>query len=202
MSESPGEPDPKTAVTVGRVLAPHGLRGEVKVESLTDFPERFAPGNRLWLRGHPATVEASRWQGRTLLLKLDGVDDRETAEGLRGADLQAPAPTALEEGRYYQHEIIGLTVRDSHGAELGRVEEIISTGSNDVYVVRGRRGELLLPAIEDVVVAVDLARGQIVVELMEGLDFTPVKRAPGSSRPRTSRRAGGGGSGGQGATPV
>ena len=199
MTESPGEPDPKTAVTVGRVLAPHGIRGEVKVESLTDFPERFAPGSRLWLRGRPATVEAGRWQGRTLFLKLEGVDDRETAESLRGADLQAPAPTALEEGRYYQHEIIGLEVRDKHGAELGRVAEIISTGSNDVYVVRGRRGELLLPAIEDVVVAVDLARGQIVVELMEGLDYTPVKRAPAS---RASRRAGGNEPGGQGATPV
>ena len=199
MSESPGELDPRTAVSVGRVRAPHGIRGEVKVESLTDFPERFAPGSRLWLRGRPATIEASRWQSRTLFLKLEGVDDRETAESLRGADLQAPAPTALEEGRYYQHEIIGLEVRDKHGAELGRVAEIISTGSNDVYVVRGRRGELLLPAIEDVVVAVDLARGQIVVELMEGLDYTPVKRAPAS---RASRRAGGNEPGGQGATPV
>ncbi len=186
MTEPLPEFDPETALAVGRVIALHGVHGEIKVEPLTDFAERFDPGRRVWVDGAPLTIVASRRQGKRVLLSLDGVDSRERAEALRGAELQAPPERRdLGEDRYYRHDVIGLSVVDADGEALGRVADILTTGANDVYVVRGERGEILLPAIDDVVKAVDLARGRIVVELMAGLEFErPKPRRPAIFRKR------------------
>jgi 16S rRNA processing protein RimM len=177
-----GELDPRTAVTVGRVLTAQGVQGEIKVEPLTDFPERFKPGARVWLRGEPVRVRASRWRGRYVYLRLEGIDDRGAAEGLRDVELMAPQAMALPDADvFYQHDIVGLKVETEAGEALGRVESIFSTGANDVYVVRGEQGELLLPAIEDVVKRIDLVAGRLIVELLPGLEFRqagPAKRAP------------------------
>jgi 16S rRNA processing protein RimM len=176
------ELNPATAVTVGRVLSAHGVRGEVKVQPLSDFPARFASGARLWLRGAPVRIERSRWQGRNLILKLDGVDDRNAAEALHDAELMVPEAAPLDEDVFYQHDIIGMTARDLEGNELGRVTDIFSTGSTDVYVIEGERGQLLLPALDDVVLKIDVPGKTMTVELMEGLDFQ------GKSAPKTPRR--------------
>ena len=164
-------------MTVGRVLAPHGIRGELKVQPLTDFPERFDAGSRLWLNGQQWVVERGRWAGRGgVILKLRGLDTRNDAETLRDAELTVPEATELkEEGVYYLHDIIGLPVFDAAGEALGKLADVFSTGSTDVYVVRGDRGELLLPALEDVVTNVDVAGGRIVVDVPEGLEW--VKRS-------------------------
>jgi len=191
-SRSPEPPafDPQSAVCVGRIGAPHGLRGEVNVEPLTDFPERFDSGSRLWLDGAPRLVQGSRWRGRQVLLKLEGVDSRTEAEALRGKELMAPQAQPLAAGRYYLHDVLGLRVEDEAGALLGRIEDVLSTGANDVYVVRGERGELLLPAIEDVVREVDVAGGRIVVALLPGLEFTKAAAHKRSRRaPRTKSSA-------------
>jgi 16S rRNA processing protein RimM len=143
----------------------------LKVEPLTDFSERFAPGRALWAAGIRREVEQSRRRGKQVLLKLSGIDSAEDAEALRGTLLQIPEselPT-LGEGRYYRFQILGMTVRDMNGHELGTVVDIMHTGSNDVYVVHGPRGELLLPAIDDVVKEVDVQRRRMAVELMDGL---------------------------------
>lgn len=159
-------------VTIGRVLAPHGIRGELKVEPLTDFPERFERGSRFWLAGIERTVERGRWQARSVILKLAGIDNRDDAEKLRDEALTVPAIANLtDEGAYYIHDIIGLRVEDSGGDTLGVVKEVLTTGANDVYVVHGDRGELLLPALDDVVTKIDVAGGTMSVDVPEGLEF-------------------------------
>ena len=183
MTETSPELDPATAVTVGRIAAARGLRGELRIEPLTDFPERFAPGARLWLDGGWRCVESSRFQGRSVYLKLEGIDDRTAAERLRGHELQLPRAQPLDaDDVFYQHDIVGLRVETAERELLGKVESIFSTGANDVYVVRGERGELLLPAVEDVIKQVDINGGRVVVELLPGLEFTKTPAKPVSRR--------------------
>jgi len=158
-------------VAVGRILGPWGLRGDLKVEPLTDFPQRFAAGGRLFLTGVAYAVERCRWQQGRALLKLAGIDTATAAQALRHRLLEVPEDELrpLGEGEFYHFQILGLEVRTTTGEVLGRVEQIISTGSNDVFVVRGRRGEVLIPAVDDVVKSVDPAAGCIEVEAVEGL---------------------------------
>jgi 16S rRNA processing protein RimM len=156
---------------VGRIVGPWGLHGDLKVESLTDFPQRFAAGGRVCLGGVAYVIERCRWQRGHALLKLAGIDSATAAEALRHRRLEVPEDELhpLGEGEYYHFQILGLEVRTTTGEVLGRVEQIISTGSNDVYVVRGPRGEVLVPAVDDVVKSVDPAAGRIEVEAVEGL---------------------------------
>ena len=158
-------------VAVGRIVGPWGLHGDLKVESLTDFPQRFAAGGRVCLGGVAYVIERCRWQRGHALLKLAGIDSTTAAEALRHRRLEVPEDELhpLGEGEYYHFQILGLEVRTTTGEVLGRVEQIISTGSNDVYVVRGPRGEVLVPAVDDVVKSVDPAAGRIEVEAVEGL---------------------------------
>jgi 16S rRNA processing protein RimM len=174
---------PDEPIVVGRVTTAHGIKGELKVEVLTDFPERFERGSNLWLKGIERTIEQARPQGRGIILKLRGVDTRNDAEALRGEVLTVPELADLDdEGAYYIHDLIGLRVEDTTGAELGKLFEVISTGATDVYVIRGPRGELLLPALDDVVTDIDLKKGRIQVEVPEGLDFQKPSPAPGTRR--------------------
>ena len=160
-------------LVVGRIVAPWGVRGEVKVTLETDFPERFEQLERVYL-GEKATsfvLERSRLHKGHALLKLGGCDDRDAAEKLRGQLVQIPIEEAmpLGEDEYYVYQIVGLDVWTTEGEHLGRVSEVLFTGANDVYVVRGEKGEILIPAVEDVVLEIDLAGGRLTVELMEGL---------------------------------
>ncbi len=171
-------PEPRY-LAIGQVVGVHGVRGEVKVEILTEDPHRFGRLQRVFVG--PDGEEPSPWplegyrlhQGRALL-KLQGCDDRNTAEMLRGLLIQVPLEEAilLEEGEYYEHQILGLEVWTEAGEFLGQVVEILYTGANDVYVVRGpgpADDEILLPAIADVIHQVDLEAGRLVVELLNGL---------------------------------
>ena len=152
-------------------MGPQGTKGELKVEPTTDFPQRFAPGEQLWVQGRPLTVESSRRHRGHVILKLAAIDTIAEAEKLRGQPLEVPLSNAqtLPQGQYYVYQIVGLEVWTTAGEELGQVAEVAPTGSNDVYVVRGPRGELLIPAIEDVVKEIDLERGRITIEAIEGL---------------------------------
>lgn len=158
-------------VAIGRVLAPRGLHGEVKVMPLTDREEHFAPGRTVWMEGSRCQVEEARRHRGHLYLKLLDVDSPEAAAALRGRLLSLPEEElgSLPDGEYYRFQILGMDVYDAEGAHLGRIAEVLTTGGNDVYVVRGERGELLLPAIDDVVKAVDVDARRMVVELMEGM---------------------------------
>lgn len=158
---------------VGRVLRPHGIRGELRVEILTDYPERLPLHRVLYLGTEPTPhrVEHVRFHKGGALIKLAGCDDRTTAEKLRGQWVQIPfeAAVPLEEGEYYYFQLVGVEVFTSQGELLGTVAEVVDTGANDVYVVRGPRGEVLIPAIEEVVRELDLEARRMVVEVLPGL---------------------------------
>jgi 16S rRNA processing protein RimM len=164
-------------LAIGRVAGAHGILGELKVDILTDEPTRFARLNEVYVgreQEEPQLRQLAgfRFHHRRVLLRLQGCDDRTTAEGLRGAYIQVPIEEALalQDGEYYEHQIVGLAVWTTAGERLGEVVEILYTGANDVYVVKepGRR-EVLLPAIADVVIEVDLEAGRLVVQVPEGL---------------------------------
>jgi 16S rRNA processing protein RimM len=159
---------------VAQVLAPHGIRGELKCRIVTDFPkQRFKRGNTVLLDGAERVVQAARIQGQVVLLRLEDITDRTIAEQFRGKDVLIPADQAvkLPKGEFYWHEVIGLEVIDATTRiVLGRVSDILETGANDVYVVKTPGGrELLIPAIKDVVKDIDPALGHIVVEPLPGM---------------------------------
>ncbi|WP_242361308.1 ribosome maturation factor RimM [Limosilactobacillus antri] len=163
---------------VGKIVNTHGIRGEVRVLPTTDFvKERFAPQQKLYLQeaGDPLelTVEGARQHKGFILVKFAGYDNINVVEGFRGHELMVSAADQqpLADGQYYYHQIIGLTVKTVAGEELGRIKEILAPGANDVWVVeRPGKADLLLPVIDDVVKQVDLDNGQVLVELMEGLE--------------------------------
>ena len=146
------------------MLGAKGLAGAVRIESLTDHPERLAVGEALWLEdeAEPRRILESGWGGRVPVLRLEGVPDRAAAERLAGRYLEAP-PSPLPPDAYYWHQLIGLTVADEAGAELGEVVEVFRAGENEVYRVEGPGGELLVPALRDVVRSIDLDARRMVV---------------------------------------
>jgi 16S rRNA processing protein RimM len=160
-------------LVIGRILGPQGTSGAVRAQVLTDYPARFESlpivhvGDSL----RPYNVQSAKLEGDTVVLKLAGIDDSTTAVALRNQDLQVPVDQAVElpQGHYFWHQIIGLEIWTDTGQQLGRVSEVLRTGSNDVYVVRSGLKELLIPAIEDVVLNIDLPGRRIVVHLLPGL---------------------------------
>lgn len=169
----------ETYYNVGKIVNTHGIRGEVKVLSVTDFPEqRFAPKSRLSVvqngQRQTLTVTHYRHQKTFELLTFKEITDLTMAETFKGLTLQVAAvaqqPLAPGEG-YYYHDIIGLTVIDQATSKnLGTVKEILSPGANDVWVVqRPQQADWLLPYIPSVVLKVDLAAQQVLIDLPEGL---------------------------------
>lgn len=157
---------------VGRIVGAWGVRGEVKVESFTDFPSRFNKEAVLFLDERPVRVLASRKRKSGFVLSLESVQGRDAAEAVRGSELTVPATElhSLPDGSFYYFQIIGLEVWTDDSELLGTVKEIITTGANDAYVVVDEGGrQVLVPAVEDVVREVDVAGGRIVVNLPEGL---------------------------------
>lgn len=159
-------------ILIGQIVAPRGVRGELKVE-LAAAPEEFLAVERVYVGAEraPYVVEQVRLFRGQALLRLQGIGDRNAAETLRGASLYLAREDALPlaEGEYYYEQILGLQVYTVEGEHLGQVVEIIATGANDVYVVQGPDGEVLLPAIRQVILRVDLEAGTMQVQLLEGL---------------------------------
>lgn len=158
---------------VGQVRAPHGVRGEVRVQILTDFPERFRQGADVWIGPEPRryVIQKARFHEGDVLIKLVGLDDRNAVESLRGAEVSVPVEQAmpLPEGTFYVHQIIGLDVWTEEGERLGKITEVLSLPANDIYVVNAAQDEIWLPAIADVVLDIDLERRRMTVHLMPGL---------------------------------
>ena len=160
-------------LTIGTILGAWGLNGEMKVRIETDFPSRFQGLGHVYLgREHTLyEVEGFRPYRGMGLLKLKGIDAPESIGELRLAEVQIPASAAvlLPKGQFYVHQIEGLEVRTESGELLGTVAEVLLTGANAVLVVRGPRGEVLIPKIEGVVQRIDLDAGCITVRLLPGL---------------------------------
>ncbi len=167
---SPTSSQPQTAI-VGVVVGSWGNRGEVRVQPHTDNPRRFTKGDRLMAAGRALLSEGRRLHKGMPLVKFQGIDSREDAELLTGVELEVPVEQVppLPDGTYYHFQILDMEVWTSGGELLGIVEDILSTGSNDVYVVRTGDGEVLVPAIEDVVLQVDVDGGRLKVDLPDGL---------------------------------
>ncbi|MDR7533924.1 MAG: ribosome maturation factor RimM [Armatimonadota bacterium] len=169
-------PAPPAWIVVGRIVRPHGVRGEVRVRPETDFPERLAGRRRVHLRREgalsPVEITGVRPHGAALLVTLRGVDSLEAAERLRGAELVVARRTLprLGPNEFYLFEIIGLRARTEDGRLLGVVAEVVRGPAHDVYVVRGEAGEVLVPALREVVRQVDRAAGELVVRLPAGLE--------------------------------
>ncbi len=163
---------PPAYLIVARIVAPFGIKGEVKADILTEFPDRLANRDKVFLGredDEPRTylLRGVRFHLGQLLLTLAGVEDRTTAEALRGLLVQIPASEAVPPppGSSYVHQIVGLEVWGLDGVLWGKVAGIMTTGSNDVYIVEGERGEFLVPAVPDFVRQVDLDQGRMTVDM-------------------------------------
>lgn len=165
-------------VKIGKIIAPHGIRGEFRVLPLTDFPERFKTLTDAFLGdGRPVIVESARPHKQFFLLKLKGVDTPEAVAALRGMTLEVDraAVAPLPPGHYYVFDLVGLQVFDEQGDLLGIIADVLATGSNDVYVVEqkhpvnSKQQQLLIPALKSVVLEINIADKKMVVRLPEGL---------------------------------
>ena len=168
--------DPEDAVpfiAVGRITRAHGVRGEVAVLPLSEVESRFEPGSRLTVEGldRAVTVSSVRPHHHRLLVSFEGVTDRTTAEGLSGRYLLISSSEAgiLPEGQFWPHQLVGCEVVTEEGRSLGRVREVMHTVANDVWAADGPDGEVLVPALKDLVQEVDLPGRRVVVRDVPGL---------------------------------
>jgi 16S rRNA processing protein RimM len=169
---------PVEALVIGALVGPFGVRGEVKLRPLTEFPDRIPALKRLRLRmpdgeEQQLQVLGGRWHKEMYLVRLEGIDTMDDAETLRGAavlvDLAEAAP--LPEGRYFEHQILGLKVVTPSGEELGTIRQIIPGASNDVYVA----GRWMIPATHDAVLRLAPEEGLLVVRSKEYLEGEEVR---------------------------
>lgn len=152
-------------IRVGQVVGAYGVDGAVKVMPLTDFEDRFSPGAKVSLEGADHEVEWSRPGHPGLVVKFRGIDNRTMADLFRGRYLEIPDTDArpLAEGKFYHHQVVGLTVLTNSGQKLGVIAEILERPANDVWVSRDGTVEHLIPATRDAVVEVDVNAGRVVV---------------------------------------
>jgi 16S rRNA processing protein RimM len=170
--ESKGAADEVFDLAVGEVSRPLGLTGDVKIEPLTDFPDRFLQlvGCTVRLkhrsgRTEMAAVKGCRLRGRGAVVSFEGYGSREAADALRGALVMIPESSAapLPEGHYYWHQILGLRAITVSGEDLGKIENILRTPAHDVYVAQ----KAMIPAVKEIVREIDLAAGRMIVDLPE-----------------------------------
>lgn len=160
-------------IAIGRFASAHGIKGEIKLVTLTEFPERFQKGKSFKVRLSPNeireyTIENSRAVGPNFTLKLSGIDDRTTAEKFK--DLYAfvydDEVMELEDGREYIFNIIGMKVVSLEGEDLGVITDVITGGANDVYVINDK---ICIPAIDQVVKSKDKSKNLMTIYKMPGL---------------------------------
>jgi len=163
-------------ITIGKVLKPWGVKGEMKIKPQTDDPERFKDLSRVILvspsgKEISCKLKAVRFVNTLPLLTFSGYDTPEKAKSLNGwlIKIMPEEAVPLPEGSYYRFEIIGMKVYSEEGNNLGTITDIFETGSNDVYVIKHGRKEVYIPAIREVVKQVDKNARKMVIHLMKGL---------------------------------
>jgi 16S rRNA processing protein RimM len=153
-------------VRIGQIVGPHGLKGHVKVQPLTDFLERFAKGSRLRLKGEWVTVESYSIHKNRPLIKLSGTDSIGEAEKLQWEYLEAILEEMeLEEDEFLTDDLIGCLVVTTDGRELGTVDDVLTMPAHDVLEI----GEILIPVVKEFVKEIDLEAERITVELIPGM---------------------------------
>jgi len=166
----------KNLFPIGRVVKPHGIKGRMKVEYFGEDLRRFVSYREIFIedeKGRPESyeiLEASPHPPR-LILRLKGIEKIEQAQPLIGKTIlvEREAFPGLEKGEYYWADLLGMKVETREGKQIGKVREIFATGAHDVYVVEGKRGEISLPAIGEVILDIDLAKRVMKVARIEGL---------------------------------
>ena len=173
-------------VAVALILSPQGTRGDLNVEPLADG-QYLSPDRKVLVAGRTIAIERCQPRGRLLHLKLSGIDDRGAADQLRQRYLQIAEEELepLEEGRFYRFQLIGLAVHSSSGESLGSIVNVEATPGDDVYTVQGPQGEILIPAIDDIVKEIDLQNGTMTVEVVPGLIPPPRAERRRPRRPRS-----------------
>lgn len=158
---------------LGKIVNTHGIRGEVKIQPWCDDPAIFDELEYIYLDNEKYYIERSRFHKNCEIVKLEGIDDINRAELFRNkiVTIEREALGELPEGTYYMVDILGLPVKTSDETVLGVIDDIIKTGSNDVYVLRETFNgkQILIPVIDSVVKKVDIDEGYVLVELMKGL---------------------------------
>ena len=162
---------PPERLVVGRIAKAHGIRGEVAIDVYSDAPDRFIPGAQLFAGDAALTVSVARAHQGRLLVLFDEIPDRTAAEALRGQELTIPAAEAqvLGEWSFYPHELAGLSVVDEAGRTLGTMLRVDESPANDIWVVQAGEEEVLVPAVRDIVVSVDVGARTIVLRPPDGL---------------------------------
>jgi 16S rRNA processing protein RimM len=162
-------------IAIGRVTRPQGRHGEVRVEPLTDDPARFGDLTECCLvpprTGERRTVEAVRFQGRTPVLKLEGIGSIDEADRLRGRLVSVPRARVrpLDGDRFYAFDLIGATVTDPGSAVLGTLTDVLAGDAHDLWVARVDGRECLIPAVREIVTRVDSAARVVVIRPPDGL---------------------------------
>ncbi len=165
------------SLLIGRIVGFHGVRGIVKVQCYIDSPAVFDDLNEIWIESDNGglsriAIEKIKFHKRNVLFSFQGIEDRDSAESLKGKNLfinQDRLPD-LEDDEYYWKDLIGIKVFELESdSYIGSLKSIIQTGGNDVYVVKKEDEEILIPAIGSVVKSIDLDKNSMYVDLPEGL---------------------------------
>lgn len=162
---------------IGKIVNTHGIKGEVKVKRITDFEERFAVGNTIYVEKGQDEYDAliishHRLHKNMDLLQFESYDNINDIEHMKGSVLYIKKEqlTELNEGEYYYYEIIGCMVETLDGELIGEIDHILAPGANDVWVVKTAQGkEILIPYIDHVVKNVDISAKKVIIDPMEGL---------------------------------
>jgi len=166
-------------LVLGKIERPHGIRGELRVRVITDYPERILDMETVYIGDDPMQPEAEiynietvRFHQNHLLIKFAEIYDRDDADAMRNLllliDVEDAVP--LEDDEVYLYQLIGMVVQLQDGTKLGKIKDVIETGANDVYVLkRKKQKDLLIPAHSETVLEINLEAGLVTVELPEGL---------------------------------
>jgi len=158
-------------IAIGKIVAPHGVRGDVRIIPLTDFPDRFRPALTVYLSDYsPLVIRQVKKNNKFLLLSFENFDSMNSVEPLRGQLIHVREKdlVVLPKDQFYIFEIIGLEVYDEANVHLGTVTNVLQTGSNDVYVIEMQgKAPLLIPALKEVVKHIDIPGQRMIVKLQE-----------------------------------
>lgn len=158
----------KEFLAVGQIINTHGVKGEVKVYPLTDDIKRFRKLKSVFIDGEIKNIIWCKLQTDRVILKIQDIDSIEDAQKYKNKYLEVKRDDAVElaENEYFIADIVGCRVLDENNVELGKVYDVIQTGSNDVYWVKGK-SEVLIPALKDIIVSIDIQKGDIVIKPLE-----------------------------------
>ncbi|MCM1314667.1 MAG: ribosome maturation factor RimM [Muribaculaceae bacterium] len=161
----------KEYLEAGKIVNTHGIRGEIKIMPYTDVPELLCEFDRLFLNKQEIFIERSRVAKNMVIAKLEGVDTPEQAEKLRNKILYMHRDDLeLDDDTYFIQDLIGIEVKDVEtGVIYGKIVDVMQTGANDVYVIKGSDREYLIPAIADVVVSTDIDNNVMTIKVLDGL---------------------------------